>query len=1585
MEFRVLGRLEIYDGDRVITLGSHKQRALLALLLINRGGVVSADSAIDQLWGDVAIDRQNALWVHISNLRSALEPDRAARSEGTIILTKPPGYVLDVDSEQIDAARFERLVVEGRASLAHDPEAASTTLRSALGLWRGRAYEEFTYDMFAQGEIARLDEIRLEAVEARIDVDLALGRSRELVSELESLTRQHPLRERFTAQLMLALYRASRQAEALRAYQALRSRLGEELGIEPSPELKQLEGQILEEDPTLFTAPVARQHDVVELGPAVRGYEIRERLSSGPNGVVHRAFQPAVGREVAITVIPTRVADDPSFIRRFEGEARLIAALEHPHIAPVYDFWREPGAAYLVTRLMRGGSLADVVRTSALSPEDAARIVGQIAGALESAHAGGVVHGDVRPSNIVLDEEGNAYLSGFGLGAVIGSETGYEPTKAPEIDAGLPTSPASDVYALGAVLAQAMSGFTGRVEQIEGALPTEVTKAIAHATDPDPANRPTVSEFANDFVNAVRPDEPSDVYVPRPVENPYRGLAAFGANDAALFFGRQRVIDRIVARLGGKGPRSRFVAIVGPSGSGKSSVVNAGLRPALTRNAIPSSSEWFVTSMTPGTHPFEALESALLRVAVDPPPGLFDQLHDGESGLRRAARRVLPEDGSQLLIIIDQFEELFTRADPAVADRFLDSLVGAIADDHSRVRIVLTLRADFYDRPLQHRSFGELLREGTEVITPMSTEELEQAIECPVEPLNVRFAPVVLAELVREVQGRPGALPLLQYTLTELFEQRSSPTITIDTYREIGGVTGAIAMRAESLYHESDKYERQAARQIFLRLVTLGEGTVDTRRRVLASELEALPLHPGAVNAVLDRFSSHRLLTFDRDPVTRGPTVEISHEALLTEWRRLQSWIDSARDDVRSQRRLAAASVDWEASGRREDLLLTGGALARLSAWSRDTDIRLSSGEQEFLAASVEAGERAAIEEAEREARRAAAEGKARRRLRQTAAMAAVALVIGFLAIVALLQGQAARRSEDQLAANARARDLATASTLALQDDVTLAIRLAIEAVAATADFGVVAPEALDSLHWAVQRAGLTYPADSSTPVAIRPGPRGPTGVYALPPNELIELAQSGTVGSFDAQQCTTYLQLAQCPDSRRALPGGLEIAGGDRAYGVVPQGPTALSGTTLDLVTVFAPDPAFERELASFEELTGIVVSHPDADPETEVARRIEDEEPLPDLIVWPQPANVAAQGPDLLIDLSAYLDMKQVRDDFGDYLVSLGTVGDGGLWPSSQGGFYGLPVDIDLKGLVFYSPARFAAAGYDVPGSWEELMALSQRMLQDDRTPWCFHFAGGLFSGWPGTDLLETLVLRVGGPDLYNAWTWHEIAFDHPEIRRAAELAEQLLFTEGFVSGGSQSISRIDPFVRGLDSLLGDQPDCWMIHQGDFMLNFVPPQDAIGHDIGWFPFPPIEPGGFTGQYGGGNYLGVMQDRPEVRVFVQYAAAPEWGREWSATQSGFISPNARFDTAAYGRGLDSPAAAGVLRQLGELARSAVASGTWRFDASDLMPPEIGSIRENDEPAFFYQAMVDVVDGVRTMDQVLADIEAAWQALERED
>jgi len=250
MDYRVLGPLEVRDGQESVPLAGAKQRALLALLLVHANHVLSRDRLVDELWGDEPPETAvQSLQVYVSRLRKLLPSDT--------LLTRPPGYLLEVEPSELDLQRFERLLAEGHEALARgDAGRASDVLHDALALWRGPALAEFVFEPFAQAEIGRLEDLRLAAVEERIEADLALGRHADLIGELEALVAENPYRERLRRQLMIALYRSGRQAEALEAYQQARRALVDELGIEPSGALQQLEKAILNQDEALETRSV---------------------------------------------------------------------------------------------------------------------------------------------------------------------------------------------------------------------------------------------------------------------------------------------------------------------------------------------------------------------------------------------------------------------------------------------------------------------------------------------------------------------------------------------------------------------------------------------------------------------------------------------------------------------------------------------------------------------------------------------------------------------------------------------------------------------------------------------------------------------------------------------------------------------------------------------------------------------------------------------------------------------------------------------------------------------------------------------------------------------------------------------------------------------------------------------------------------------------------------------------------------------------------------------------------------------------------------------------------------------------------
>ncbi len=354
IDFRVLGPLEVSRSGRPLSIGAGKPAALLALLLLHANEVVSTDRLIDGLWGDRAPkSAAKLLQGYVSHLRRSLAegPGDQDRAEG-VLLTRPSGYFLRLGPGQLDAERFRTLLEEARTALARgDAGAASLTLRQALELWRGPPLTDFAYEAFAQEEIARLEELRLMALEERIGADLALGRQAELVGELEALTARHPLRERLRAQLMLALYRAGRQAEALAVYRSARSLFVEELGIEPSRSLHDLEAAILRQDPSLDAALVAPRHAApARVAEKLGGFVGREQelgrlrdmldgALSGSGRLVMLSGEPGIGK--------TRTAIELAAYAEEQGARVLWGRCYEREGAPPYWPWLQAIRAYV--------------------------------------------------------------------------------------------------------------------------------------------------------------------------------------------------------------------------------------------------------------------------------------------------------------------------------------------------------------------------------------------------------------------------------------------------------------------------------------------------------------------------------------------------------------------------------------------------------------------------------------------------------------------------------------------------------------------------------------------------------------------------------------------------------------------------------------------------------------------------------------------------------------------------------------------------------------------------------------------------------------------------------------------------------------------------------------------------------------------------------------------------------------------------------------------------------------------------------------------------------------------------------------
>jgi len=410
--------------------------------------------------------------------------------------------------------------------------------------------------------------------------------------------------------------------------------------------------------------------------------------------------------------------------------------------------------------------------------------------------------------------------------------------------------------------------------------------------------------------------------------------------------------------------------------------------------------------MLPGSHPMAALEAALLRSTIDAPDTLADQLAEPVTGLLRAALRILPE-GSCLLLLIDQFEELFTLVE-SESERagFLDLLGVALDDPHKRVKVVLTLRADYYERPLTYPAFARRLNERIVNVTALAPEEFEAAAIEPMRRAGVEMEPALLASLLADVVGQPGALPLFQYTLTMLFERRSDDSVSLQHYRAMGGLRGAMTERADELMDQLSESEQDIARQLFLRLVTTSADGEWSRRRVDASELISLPLDRVSLQHVIETFSSQRLLASDRNPLTGSPTIEVAHEALISQWPRFKAWVDEDAQGLRLLTHLREASHAWDDGGEDEGDLYRGARLEVILDWVEATEPVLSELEDRFL------GEASDVRESELDAQRRslARSQRQNRRLRRLLAL------IGTTAVLALLLGVVALQARGRAA-----------------------------------------------------------------------------------------------------------------------------------------------------------------------------------------------------------------------------------------------------------------------------------------------------------------------------------------------------------------------------------------------------------------------------------------------------------------------------------------------------------------------------------------------------------------------------------------
>jgi WD40 repeat protein/basic membrane lipoprotein Med (substrate-binding protein (PBP1-ABC) superfamily)/DNA-binding SARP family transcriptional activator len=576
---------------------------------------------------------------------------------------------------------------------------------------------------------------------------------------------------------------------------------------------------------------------------------------------------------------------------------------------------------------------------------------------------------------------------------------------------------------------------------------------------------------------------------------PYKGLDYFDVSDADRFFGREKAVARMIQKL----ESHPFLAVIGASGSGKSSAVRAGLIPALlsganekeiaSREEAGSSWSWYICS--PTDRPLEALAEAVTREAdsVGETSRLMDDLLADTRSLylylRRLDREGIDTIGkrnrtSRCLVVIDQFEEVFTlcRSETERA-AFIGNLMEVVKTG-LEIAVVIILRADFYTHCGGYPLLREAVADHQEYLGPMEADELRRVIEEPARRGNWEFQSGLADLILRDTLGEPGALPLLSHALLETWHRRSGRKLRLKGYAEAGGVRGAIARTAESVYNQRLTPEQQAiAREIFLRLTELGEGTEDTRRRAEYSELITSRGDGEAVEKVLRILAETRLIT-----LAEG-SVEVSHEALIREWPTLRHWLSEDREGLRVHHHLSEAARGWEALERDPGELYRGVRLKQALEWASEHESRLNPLEREYLEAARAMEEAAELERqtqqereieaaqrlAEVEQQRARIAAQLNRRLRGLAYFLAVILILTIAAAGLAYQQWQRAETEGLLS---RSRELAAAAMSSLERDPELSLLLALESVEGIRLAGLPAPrEAIEALHSAIQFSRL--------------------------------------------------------------------------------------------------------------------------------------------------------------------------------------------------------------------------------------------------------------------------------------------------------------------------------------------------------------------------------------------------------------------------------------------------------------------------------------------------------------------------------
>jgi hypothetical protein len=707
---------------------------------------------------------------------------------------------------------------------------------------------------------------------------------------------------------------------------------------------------------------------------------IRE-LARGGMGQVFLARDLKLGRKVAIKFLLNR---DPAFAQRFLIEARATARCTHENIVSIFEVGEHDHLPYMVLEYLEGKTLSQVLETKP-GVRAFAEIMLSVARALERASEHGIVHRDLKPSNIFVTDRGQVKVLDFGVARVFdhfeavaepptgrrhpradsapedpyvtftgnGTLVGTMPYMSPEQWGADLVDHQSDLWAVGIMFWRALvhvhPAGTMNADKVRArltdldtplpslgerdpSLPRELVSIVDRLVQKRKRDRyPNATELVADLRAFLEPQArglADDVC-------PYRGLASFGEGDARLFFGRDSEIRTSLARL----DAWPLLAVIGPSGVGKSSFVHAGLVPAIRA----SGESWRVRMLRPGRNPVQSLASTLDE-PIDPAdlhdaPGLYGEL------LRVEAR----QRQHHILIVVDQLEELFTLSDDdEQRELFLAALLAAADDPSTPVRVVLSMRADFLDRLAGHKQFLSELSRGLFFLSAPGSDNLRETLLRPAELAGYAFeAPAIVDDMLQAATSK-GALPLLQFAATRLWDgrDRGRHLLTSAAYARMGGVGGAFARHADEVVAAVPPQSHGLLRALMTRLVT-PEGT---RAVVDHDELLGLADDRREVERILDQLVRARLVVVHTDP-TEGATVEIVHEVLITEWPTLARWLDDSQALRGFMAELRAAVKQWGSRGKPHDLVWRGQTAQDALALVRRHVLELSRAESEFLAA----------------------------------------------------------------------------------------------------------------------------------------------------------------------------------------------------------------------------------------------------------------------------------------------------------------------------------------------------------------------------------------------------------------------------------------------------------------------------------------------------------------------------------------------------------------------------------------------------------------------------------------------------------